>query len=263
MGALLSRDARSELAAGDAGQGLLKALGSRWFAKIMSEMPGLRSAGACGADVGQRGIWAICTMNVSGRAQSDVRMRGFAARTTVETALGVDRCAGARARSRGRCAGRPARTRARRRHPSSDGRAVVRPCGDGRLCAARRRNHGASEYNPLTFDVRGYALPGRPYLAGRRARQRGAHHDRRADACRRGCGGPCRVRARARRARGDRIAFRAGKARRCARKTSRKAPCFLAAADACALRTSVCSLRSASIACGRAPAARADRRHRR
>ena len=136
------------------------------------------------------------TAPAAARDPGDVRMRGFSRRAEVadvwqwigqygkplpaET-VAIDHATGRVLATRGGCRPRRAGVRSRR---------------DGRLCAARRRNHRRERLQPARVprDRPGAARPA--VRRHGRAGAGGAHHDRRADARRRRCGGAGRVRAR-------------------------------------------------------------------
>ena len=109
----------------------------------------------------------------------DVRMRGFARRTTLAAALHwldgqTNRLANEMtplADACGRVLGEQIRSDA-----NVPGFAKV---DDGRLCAAGFGTEGASPYNLLPLAVVGDSMPGRPVRPGRWSGRDGANHDRR------------------------------------------------------------------------------------
>ena len=122
---------------------------------------------------------------------------------------------------------------------------------------------GASDYNPLAFRVIGRALPGQPFDGTVQAGRGCAHHDRRAAARRRRCGGPGGVRARHAARHRDVDGLRARQARRPRWRGHRARHAVLAAGRR--LRPQdVGVLASLGIDRGRGdpPAPRAHRRHR-
>ena len=103
-------------------------------------------------------------MNVSGKAQPDVRMRGFAARTTVEAALEwIDAQVHVLEAEVAALDDLHGRVLAEDVKAPMDVPSFDRAAMDGYALRGAETT-GASDYNPLTFDVRGYALPGKPHL---------------------------------------------------------------------------------------------------
>jgi molybdopterin molybdotransferase len=103
-------------------------------------------------------------MNVSGRAQSDVRMRGFAVRTPVAAALEwIDTQAHALDAEAAALEDLHGRVLAEDLTAPMDVPSFDRAAMDGYALRGTETT-GASEYNPLAFEVRGYALPGKPHM---------------------------------------------------------------------------------------------------
>lgn len=104
-------------------------------------------------------------MNVSGRAHPDVRMRGFAGRTTVESALEwIDTHVQPLESEAVALDDLHGRVLAEDVVAPVDVPSFDRAAMDGYALRGAETT-GASDYNPLAFEVRGYALPGRPHLA--------------------------------------------------------------------------------------------------
>lgn len=103
-------------------------------------------------------------MNRSGRFRhDDVRMRGFAQRTTVEAALDwIDANVNALAPEVAMLEDLHGRVLAEAVRAPMDVPSFDRAAMDG-YAVRGAETTGASEYNPLAFEVRGHALPGKPY----------------------------------------------------------------------------------------------------
>jgi molybdopterin molybdotransferase len=103
-------------------------------------------------------------MKVSASVQPDVRMRGFAARTTVEAALGwIDAHVHALEAEAAVLDDLHGRVLAEDITAPMDVPSFDRAAMDGYALRGADTT-GASDYNPLVFELGGYALPGRPHL---------------------------------------------------------------------------------------------------
>src|SRR5690606_38937335 len=108
---------------------------------------------------------ARCRMTTPGRSRTDVRMPGFAARTLVETALEwIDAESKRLGCEAAELANLHGRVLAEEVRAPIDVPPFDRAAMDGYALRGGETT-GASEYNPLSFEVCGRALPGRPHAS--------------------------------------------------------------------------------------------------